>query len=78
MAAVVAVSAKEGCGMVQLWGGKLHCLGNALSSGFSDVDLVASVVFWSTTKVPAVNAMWSPGAWNFRVFVDKDFGAWWG
>ena len=43
-----------------------------------DVEAVATVMFGSASKVPAVFAVRGPSGAFGGAFVDQDFGAWWG
>ena len=76
--AVVAALAEEVLGTGHLWGNKFHSFCHAFSSCLGDVDAVATVMFGSVPKVPAVFAVGGPSGAFVRAFVDQDFGAWWG
>ena len=58
-------------------GGKFHSSCYVFCSCFGDVDAIATVMFGSAPKVPAVFAVGGPSGAFVRAFVDQDFGAWW-
>jgi hypothetical protein len=54
---------------------KFDGFGDALGSGFCDIDMVTTIVLQGSSDVPSIDTMWLPGTPVGWCFVHENFGA---